>query len=224
MSSGQTARNQKFAFVAPHMERRRNADWVSLTQGMRWKSTCCCLVLCARNSCTHSVFQTGNKGSSSQTTASGFFALAALVISSIPLGSTPHLFHTWVLPWCTWMWACVGQLFVHRVHFVQTLMSDTRCKCHPRTPSRVLWASSSRGWLRGLCVCPKANNSHMRRSPCSPHEMYWVNAHLVLPHICGWAPVETSYKGEDLISSLHPKKAFKHRVPGDQIVRTYPID
>ena len=52
MSSG----NQKFALVAPHMERRRNADWVSLTQGMRWKSTCYCLVLCARNSCTNSCF------------------------------------------------------------------------------------------------------------------------------------------------------------------------
>ena len=25
--------------------KRRNADWVSLTQVMRWKSTCCCLVL-----------------------------------------------------------------------------------------------------------------------------------------------------------------------------------
>ena len=72
-------------------------------------------------------------------------------------------------------------------------------------------------WMafKALC-CPKANNNGMRGSPCC--------AHLVLPQMCGWAPVETSHKGEDLISSLHPKKAFKHRVPRDQIVRTCSID
>ena len=42
-----------------------------------------------------------------QTTASGFTALAALVSASIPLGITPDLFQTWVLPWCTSMWARV---------------------------------------------------------------------------------------------------------------------
>ena len=29
-------------------------------------------------------------------------------------------------------------------------------------------------------------------------------------------------KGEDLISSLHPERALKHHVPGDQIVRPRP--
>ena len=33
VSSGLTARNQKFVLVAPHMDQKRNADWVSLTQG-----------------------------------------------------------------------------------------------------------------------------------------------------------------------------------------------
>ena len=87
VSSGLTARNQKFALVAPHMDKRRNADWVSLTQGIRWKSTCYCLDLCARNSCTYSCFPmgmpktftpcwaTGKRGSPRQTTASGFNAL-----------------------------------------------------------------------------------------------------------------------------------------------------
>ena len=42
-----------------HTWRRGETHWVSLTQGMRWKSTCCCLVLCSRNSCTYSFFPWG---------------------------------------------------------------------------------------------------------------------------------------------------------------------
>ena len=103
VSSGLTARSQKFALVAPHMERKRNADWVSLSQGMRWKSTCCCLVLCSRNSCTCSVFPVdtprtftpcwaaGSKGSPRQTTASGFSPGHLLDPTGFNATSVPHL-------------------------------------------------------------------------------------------------------------------------------------
>ena len=160
VSSGLTARNQKFALVAPHMERRRrrNADCVSLTQGMRWKSTCCCLVLCTRNSCTYSCFPmgmpktftpcwvAGSKGSPRQTTASSFNALAALVILCSKLGSC-RCAHG-----CGRAWPIVGP---PSCALRPNGLVDTRCKCHPRTPSRVLRASCSRGWLQRLCVVPR---------------------------------------------------------------------
>ena len=148
VSSGLTARNQKFALVAPHMDKRSN-NWVSLTQRTRWKSTCCCRhprpspLVGQQEGEDHLTKQLLQVSTLSQPWS-----------SSIPPGWTPPPFHTWVLPWCTWMWVC-SQLFVHRrVHIIQTLWTR-RCKCCPGTPSHVLRASCSRGWLQRLRVVPK---------------------------------------------------------------------
>ena len=117
--SGQRARNQKLALVAPHMRRRRHAAWGSFTRGMRSRGPVVPSTWSPRNAerMRHGRWEPqetfnpcwtgGNKGSPRHTTASGFNARAAWVMASTPLGSVPPLFQTCVLPRFRWMraWA-----------------------------------------------------------------------------------------------------------------------
>ena len=65
----------------------------------------------------------------------------------LDVGCHVHSIHTWVLLWCTWMcWPIVRP--PSRALHCNPLV-DTRCKCHPGTPSRVL------SWMTSLCVVPK---------------------------------------------------------------------
>ena len=174
--------------------------------------------LCSRNSCTYSIFQMGMPrtspllGSRKQRITSPNNGFRFQHSSPRSHWVQRHLCSTLgsnrCARGCERVWPIVPP---PSCALRPTAPVDTRCKCHQE---RHHVFSGPHPW-RALC-CPKANNNGMRGSPCC--------APLVLPQMCGWAPVETSHKGEDLISSLHPKKAFKHRVPGVQIARTYPID
>ena len=160
----------------------------------------------------------GNKGSPRQTTASSFKTLAALVVSSIPLGSTPPLFQTWVLMVHVDV-VVRGQLALHRnVHFAQPLQSTRSAnntdegrhvfsRPHPRMDSfeNPVLSQSKRHWHEG--------------SPCSPPSPCGCTG--LCPQICGWAPAETSLEGEDVISPL--QKRFQNsesRVLGELGRRT----
>ena len=204
VSSGLRARNQKLALVEPHLGSRRYADCGSFTHGIRWKSTCCSLVLFSRNAertpCGRKEIPrtfkpccvAGNTGFPRHTTALASL-LQQLGSWPPPLGSDPPLFHTCVFPWCKWVRhgaTTPPQRHAPHLH----VLSHVQSRLHDNQRSV-------------LSQCVQHGHEGIPLLPSLPLWNALRDTHLVFPQICGWAAVKTSQKGEDLISSLHPEKA-----------------
>ena len=182
--SGLTARNQKFALVAPHMEKRRNAlgvvdpgnaleEHLMLPRIVLPKLLHVLLLPNGNAQDLHTLWGSRKQRITSPNDSFRFQRSRSPGHLLDPTGfdatSIPH--------WCKWMWACVVNCSSTVVctsskrsgRYAVLMSSRNAITCSPGL--MFSWVAS-----RALC-CPKANNSGMRGSPCSPPspcEMYWV--------------------------------------------------
>ena len=117
-----------------------------------------------------------NSASLLHTMASGSTAFAATVKSTHPTRATPALFHNWVLPWWIWMlvWTNSSSCIV-----VCTVAMRFRDGLHTKLSSKNaknLSSGLNRAWIpTNASRWPRAKNSGIRASPCSPPSLLQKN-------------------------------------------------
>ena len=121
--------------------------------------------------------------------------------------------------------ACVGPEFLS--HNVVRFCGPARQTCDVNVIQEgtqlLITRQSCLGFDEGLMLAQREEHGHEGIALLPSLPLCDV-LQLVFPHVSRWAAVKHAHKGEDLISALHPQKAFQHSAAGDQIVRSHPVN